>query len=273
MSAEIYKPTNNWKLRKEFFYEQIKNREIIIKNWRNDDIKKIFEILEKPNWAPWLRASAETLEGRAKTFLEGQFLMIEKNGIPLVSLSTNRTFWNGNPNELPSWDEVAGDPPTFENTYQEAGNTLCLMSMNVNPEYQNSGLASLMIDYIINNKMHGTTNIIGSFRPNGFGKYKIEHPETNFSDYCSMTREDGLPIDPWLRTLIRNGMMPICVDPNAMRVEVPIEEFLNFKETYKPNLWREISSGLWECGEVGSWTITDKGIAVYTESNLWGRLL
>lgn len=243
--------------------------------WEDNSISQIYSKLEIPNWAPWLVASQDSLAGRARIFKNGQLVLMEANtNIPAASLSTNRIWWNGDPKTLPSWDTVAGDPTTYEATYQPNGNTMTLMSMNVRPDLTGAGLARKLIEEIqMVARELAVENLIGSFRPTEYGKYKLntEFP-VDFGTYCSLTRPDGLPIDSWIRNLTRNGMIPLRVDPCAMVVQLPLQEFNELKNTFNVDKWHYIND-LWECGEVGNWTV-DKttNLATYIESNLWGKL-
>ncbi len=238
------------------------------------DAEVVFKSLEEPNWAPWLAASSETIERRAEVFSEGQLVIIGLDGTPLASLSMNRISWDGNPKMLPSWDEVAGEPTTYENTYQPDGNTLVMMSMNVNPKFQGEGYARILIEQakLVAEKL-GIHYLLGSFRPNEYGKHKLSHLNNHlsFEEYCNTRRADDWPVDGWLRNLSRNGMQPLAVDHKAMVVQVSLAEFNNLKVSYNKDSWIEVNPGEWECGEVGCWTIDEhKSIATYQESNLWG---
>lgn len=245
-----------------------------IGTWINKDIGDIYEQLEKPNWAPWLSAPVTSLAGRASVFPEGQIVMENSGGELCASLSMNRINWSGNIDELPSWDDVAGDPTTYEKTYVPDGNTLCLMSMNVNPEFQGQGYAKTLISEAkkLGEKL-GVQYVIGSFRPNEYGKHKLEKgvDALAFDDYAVLTRTDGLPEDAWLRNLSRNGMRHLKVDTKAMVVPVTLEEFEGYKDEYHQGQWVEVEDNSWECGEVGTWHVDVKNnTAVYIESNMWG---
>lgn len=116
---------------------------------------------------------------------------------------------------------------------------------------------------------------MGSFRPSQFGKYKAQPGKwnTSFEEYCEMRRSDNLPIDNWLRSLVRNGMQPLAVDKNAMTVEMPINEFQELINNYNVGMWKEVATDIWECGEVGRWIIIkNEDKAIYKESNLWGHI-
>lgn len=248
-----------------------------ITNWTKELVPVIHRNLEEPNWASWLMASEESLAGRIDVYSEGQLMISDISGNPLASLSMNRIDWDGNPESLPSWDDVAGDPTTYEKTCDPDGNTLVLMSMNVHPDHKGEGLARKLINYV---KEHAAimrvNSVIGSFRPNEYGKHKAKFGVSalDFSSYCRWTREkDGLPEDEWLRNLTRNGMRPLKVDHRAMTVPIKLSDFYHLKENHNSQSWRQVGKREWECGEVGRWVIDETNeIATYQESNLWGIL-
>jgi GNAT superfamily N-acetyltransferase len=249
-------------------------QQFTVGSWKQEDIAIIHQKLEVPNWAPWLAASKISMVGRCLVFPEGQLVVKDVQGVPLASLSMNKINWDGDSESLPSWDDVAGDPTTYERTYISNGNTLALMSMNVNPEYQGAGYARMLIEKakLLAQEL-GVENLIGSFRPNEYGNHKAIYgtKALGFEKYASFKRDDGLPIDAWLRNLTRNGMMPLKVDHHAMTVTVTLDELAVYAKTYKLDMWKEVSPNVWECGEVGSWHIdTVRGVATYLESNLWG---
>lgn len=255
-------------------FETKKGLKTVIKNWAPNDGPHIYDQVEKLNWAPWLAATPETLSGRAEVFPEGQLIIKDESSKKiLATLSTNRINWSGNLDDLPCWDDVAGEPTDYSNTFMPAGNTLVLMSMNVHPDFQKEGLARQLIEEIKKQaKNLGITHLIGSFRPNEYGKFKSqgENWKVDFEEYCKMTRDDGWPIDGWLRSLMKNGMEPQIVDQKAMTVQISTTEFLNYK-SMKPEKWKEVTPGIWECQEVGFWKV-DGNQAIYQECNLWGKL-
>lgn len=249
-------------------------QQFTIGSWKQEDTISVYQNLEVPNWAAWLAASTETLAGRAEVFPKGQLIIKSSDGEPLASLSMNLISWNGQNEDLPSWDEVAGEPTTYVNTYDPKGNALVLMSMNVSPEHQGSGYARMLVEKAKSLAQElGVDYLIGSFRPNEYGRYKLANlgKTISFEEYCNMQREDGWPVDSWLRNLKRNGMQPLKVDHRAMVVKVSVDEFSSYQQLYKPELWVEVLPNVWECGEVGSWKVDEKtGIVTYEESNLWG---
>lgn len=247
-----------------------------IDSWKPEEAGNLFLELEQPNWAPWLAASEQTIAQRVRVFPAGQLVMKDLAGGYLGSLSLNQTHWDGIVHHLPSWDEVAGDPTDYSKTYKPDGNTLVLLSMNVAPLWKGKQIPSKLIDQAAELAYKlGITNLIGSFRPSGFGGIKQGLGyNLDFEEYCMMKRHNTTkPVDPWLGSLWHKGMQMLAVDPKAMVVQVPIEEFEGYKTVYNQGKWVEIKPNIWECGEVGSWTVDETtGIATYQESNMWGKL-
>lgn len=247
-----------------------------IRPWSPEEAQELYEALEHPNWAPWLEASAGTLAGRARVFPQGQLVMVDGFGKYAASLSLNQIDWDGDIGHLPTWDEVAGDPTDYSTTYKSTGDTLVLLSMNVSPAYKGLQLPSKMIDAAVGlAKSLGVDHLIGSFRPSGFGNAKKGLGyDFDFEEYCMMKQSHSTkPIDPWLRSLSWKGMQMLAVDPKAMTVVETIDAFTHYQQVYKPLCWAEVKPGVWECGEVGTWTIdAASGIATYQESNVWGSL-
>lgn len=243
-----------------------------IRAYTPDEAPLIYKELEVPNWAPWLRASVETLTRRAEVFPEGQLAIWTPEGDPIASLSLSRFQYNGDPYTLPTWDALMGDPPTGEGTFDLKGNAVGMMSINVRQDYQGGGLSRVIIDTVKQKAPAGVEHIMGSFRPSQFGEYAGKYPHISFSEYVGLLRPDNMPLDAWLRALARNGMRQLRIDDYAMVVpDVPRETFDEYRATYNPGRWRQISPTVWRCGETGIWIAGDK-TATYAESNVWGIL-
>ncbi|MBI2009393.1 hypothetical protein HYS84_03200 [Candidatus Saccharibacteria bacterium] len=258
--------------------------------------QEIYDVLEVPNWAPWLRFTPEQFDEQATIFSAGQILLCDENSRPLASFSTNRVVWDGNPESLPTWGEIAGNDMTYANTYQPDGNAIVLMSVSIRPDAQGKSLTDVLVTKIKEvAAIKGIEYIISDFRPSGYGAYKAKNGDPGFAKYIELKRqEDNLPIDGWLRSLARKNMRPLRIDPKAIVVLASLEEFNNFRFQYQPECWYQLTDpGLikmkvaeqtpqteigqvgevWECRETGTWYVNKAdGRAVYIESNLWGLL-
>lgn len=244
-----------------------------VRPYKPEDAIAIYNELEVPNWAPWLRASVDTLAKRAKVFPEGQLAVWEEKH-PIANISLSRFNYDGNPSNLPTWDELMGVPATGEHTFDLNGNAVGMMSINVHSDYQGKGLTKVIIAAVKDRAAKlGVTHIMGSFRPSQFGEYSTQNPKASIKEYIDKKRkEDDMPHDAWLRALTRNGMRMLRMDDAAMVVpDVTRSEFENHKSSYNPEKWKQIAPAVWRCGETGVWLVGEKS-AVYVESNVWGIL-
>ena len=179
-------------------------------------------------------------------------------------MSVNKINWNGKLKTLPNWDTIAGGgigTSNFTTTFTSNGNTLCLMSMNVNPNLQGIGLAQKLIEELKNiaNAL-GVEHIISSLRPLDYGEYKLkqlreEKQIINFYDYYNLKNDKGEPYDRWLRSAYRQEMKVLCVSHNAIVVKVSRKQFDRFIQTYHSLKWIQTSDNSWECGETGNWHV------------------
>ncbi|MCV7078157.1 hypothetical protein [Mycobacterium szulgai] len=257
----------------------------------------LYSTLEVPNWAPWQRwGSAKELQRPHEIFPEGQFVAWDLEGAPAAALWTNRINWHGDISSLESWDTVAGNDWTFEDTYEPDGNTIVLMAISVRTDQRGQKLPARLIallrDYA---KRSGRIqHIISDFRPSDFSDYKQTTAEYDFNNYVYHRRRDGLPWDRWLRSITRLGMEQLRVDYRAMVIPATTGQVDAYRAIHKPSQWYRVADTdavrtlisqhqpeqdiqrvdeVWECGETGSWYLnTQTGRAVYVESNLWGRL-
>lgn len=248
--------------------------------WKQEDTHDIY-LLEKKCWAPWLQKSEKDFMTIATRFSELQRLIKNDKGKIVASMTVNRINWSGDPKNIPTWDEIAGGgigTGNFINTYIPNGNTLCLMSMNVQPNEQGKGLAQKLLEELrFIAKKNKVKYIISSIRPVSYGNYKLKQiektePVINFSKYCRLKNEKKEPYDPWIRSANRKGIKILHISKNAIVVKVDIKTFKHFMNTYNPLLWKRLANKKWECGETGNWTVYQDS-AIYSEDNLSVEIL
>lgn len=255
-------------------------------------ITQVHELVEVPNWAPWLRFSLDALQEYNRVFPAGQFVDIAEDGFPAGALTTTRITWSGDPAELSTWDAVAGQDSTIADAFDPHGNTLVLLSMSIRSEGQGRGLSANLVSRAVALARHlELEHVISPFRPSGYGAYKLQGGDHGFTAYCRTCRSNGEPTDPWLRALDRMGMRPLKEAPGAMTVPVDVVEWSEYEATYRPGAWVRLDDArarracadervpagpgdeVWECGETGSWFVDRAaGTALYSETNLWGEV-
>ena len=247
-----------------------------------------YERLEMQSWAPWLRFSRTVLAAQVRYFPEDQFFAYDGDGL-LGALSTNRIWWDGDPGTLQSWDAIAGAHKDYRDTHDADGNTLVTLSISIAPRARGGGVATRLLEAVRSSACErGLDHVIGSYRPSGYGRFKLRSAD-GFLAYVDQRRDDGLPLDPWLRTLTRTGMERRGLDERAMVVEATLAEFEVFRRVsaawartpvardallHEPALPVPVDEcEYWEAAEAGTWYVHRASArAVYVESGVWGTV-
>jgi len=143
----------------------------------------------------------------------------------------------------------------------EKPDAISAVEIVVHPDRQGSGLSQQMLAAMRDNAArHGFAELVAPVRPNG--KADVNAP---MSAYAFEVREDGLPVDPWLRVHIRAGGRIDKVAPRSMVVPGTVQEWrewtgLPFDETGPVLVPRALAPV--HCD-------IEHGVAVYVEPNVW----
>jgi GNAT superfamily N-acetyltransferase len=145
----------------------------------------------------------------------------------------------------------------------EQPNAVSAVEIAVRPDLQGTGLSSRMLVAMRDNAArHGFAELLAPVRPNG--KADVGEP---METYAFRTRDDGLPVDPWLRVHVRAGGVVDRVAPRSMCIPGTVEE------------WREWTGLPFDASgpvEVPTalapvWCDLEHGTATYVEPNVWVR--
>jgi GNAT superfamily N-acetyltransferase len=167
--------------------------------------------------------------------------------------------------ELPDggWDTVArwADHDAFVG---RTPNAISALEILVHPKVAGQGISGQMLAAMrANAKRLGFKDLYAPARPS----HKHLEPHTPMREYAFRTREDGLPVDPWLRVHVRAGGRIVKIAPCSMTIAGTLEQ------------WREWTNLSFEkSGE----TVVPKALvpvhvsreqnhAVYVEPNVWVR--
>lgn len=173
-----------------------------------------------------------------------------------------------------AWDETVEDLPAgftdsmarsvTEHEQGIAPDTFVLMAAAVRNDEQGQGHAGRVITAVRDQaRAAGLERMIAPVRPT----LKVQYPLTDIAEYMTWTRDDGLPLDPWLRTHIRLGATLLAPAPVSQTMTGTVAEWEKWTGMSFPS--------------TGTYTIPD-GLTtleidreadhgVYREPNVWMR--
>ena len=145
----------------------------------------------------------------------------------------------------------------------ERPNACSAVEIAIVPELQGTGLSGRIVEALRDNAARlGFAELLAPVRPNG--KTDVHEP---MAAYASRTRDDGLPVDPWLRVHVRAGGHVDRVAPRSMVIPGTVEEWrawtgLPFDTTGPVVVPGALAPVLCDA---------EHGTAVYVEPNVWVR--
>jgi GNAT superfamily N-acetyltransferase len=102
------------------------------------------------------------------------------------------------------------------------GDLLAGVEVTVQSDLRGYGISALMLQHMRDTAGRlGFTSLVVPVRPNR----KHEHPDVPMAEYAAWTRDDGLPVDPWLRVHVRAGARIVGVAPRSMTVVGSLSEW------------------------------------------------
>ena len=166
--------------------------------------------------------------------------------------------------ELPpdGWDAVIRSGLLASVRGQEP-NAVSAVEIVVGAALQGQGLSAQMLAAMRDNAArHGFAELVAPVRPNG--KTEVNEP---MSTYAFRVRDDGLPLDPWLRVHVRAGGVIDRVAPRSMVIPGTLEEWREWTDQpFDTTGPVEVPKAL-----VPVWCDVEHGTATYVEPNVWVR--
>jgi hypothetical protein len=217
--------------------------------------------------SPWPEFMKHDPIGNTYYALAEQFadciLMVEDPSGTLVAKAFSAPFCYTD-DELPDdgWDGVirralrtkmAGDTP----------NMISAIEISIRRDAQGSGLSGTILRALRDNAARlGFSELVAPVRPNG--KSDLDLP---MEEYAFQTREDGLPVDPWLRVHVRAGGRIDRVAPRSMVIPGTLREWRDWT-----GLPFDTSGKVYVAKGLTPVTVdVDHNYAVYVEPNVWVR--
>ena len=128
--------------------------------------------------------------------------------------------WDG---DLPDagWDCVVRRA-AHDRLQGRTGTMASALEITIRPDLRGTGLSSVMVDGLRRNAARlGHDELVAPVRPSG----KHTEPTTPMAEYAARVRDDGLPVDPWLRVHVRAGGEIIAVAPYSMTIPGTLAEW------------------------------------------------
>ena len=149
-------------------------------------------------------------ERRESYFRDWEFYFVSSEGRLIAGCWGVPLAWDGTVPDLPGGftDSLARAVTSYEEGV--VPNTFVLMAAAVRSDEQGQGHAGRVITAIRDRAVAGGLGqVIAPVRPT----LKSRYPLTPIETFMTWTREDGLPLDPWLRTHVRLGAKLLAPAP------------------------------------------------------------
>ena len=103
-----------------------------------------------------------------------------------------------------------------------AATVACAVDITIDGSYTGKGLSHRMLAALAEaSRKAGATDLVAPVRPTR----KHLQPRQSIVDYVRQTRDDGLPVDPWLRVHVKAGGRIVKVAPTSMTMVGSLAEW------------------------------------------------
>jgi GNAT superfamily N-acetyltransferase len=195
-------------------------------------------------------------------FPDSNLMLVADSATPIATGWGVPIRWNGSSDDLPSgyteslrWavdlHEANGSPDTF---------VIC--GAVVHPGWKRLGLAEKLIAALCEvADRKACPRVIAPLRPT----LKHRYPLTDIDEYASWTRDDGSPLDPWLRLHTKLGARVIGTAPTSQHMTGSVSEWETWAAMVLPATGEYVI-----LGGLGPLHIDhNDDIGHYTEPNIW----
>jgi hypothetical protein len=191
-----------------------------------------------------------------------QIIVCNAQDIPIAAGHTIPLLWDGTLQGLPRGWDAALTQGVSDCQQQYAPNTLCALAAIIEPNAQGQGLSASIIRAMkAVAHQHHLSNLIAPVRPS----QKSRYPLLSIEDYVAWVRDDGLPIDPWLRVHVRLGAKLLQIAHESMRIEGSIEDWEEWGGLPLHTSGKYIIPGALVPVEIDR----EHDLGIYIEPNVW----
>lgn len=175
-------------------------------------------------------------------------------GVPLV--------WDGDPANLPTGYDDALVEAVNEHDSGGTPTTLSFMAAAVHSDFDKQGLATEVLRALTERATaSGLSHVVAPLRPT----WKSRYPLVSMAEYAAWTGDDGLSIDPWIRTHQRMGARILRPAPDSMVIPGTVAEWEKWAGMLFPVTGEYVVPDALNLVSVDR----EQDLVVYREENLW----
>ena len=184
-------------------------KQFYIRHATEEDMDGIMRA-EKDAWPNGLRANRDEFESRLRIFSQGFFIAcikVDEDTENIVGISTSEIINYDTSMALCSWKEVT-DNGYIEDTHDENGNALYIVSVGVSEKFRGMGIGTNIINAQKQLSIEKNLDyIVAGARIMRYKTWseKEENKNKTVMDYVFTTNEKCMPIDPILRFFFKMG--------------------------------------------------------------------
>jgi GNAT superfamily N-acetyltransferase len=207
---------------------------------------------------------SDELIGRAGEYFPGYDVRLLADGDVGAGGWAVPLRWDGNPDDLPEGYDGALIQSIAEHDGSVQPDTMCVMAVAVREDLRGSGLAGQVITELRSRaEQAGLDRVIVPVRP----VLKSRYPLAPMSHFAGWTRQDGLHVDPWIRTHQRLGAEILGPAPRSMVVNGTVAEWQDWAGMAFPETGRYVVPGALDLVDIDA----EQDHGSYAETNLWMR--
>ena len=187
--------------------------------------------------------------------LDGDSVVAKGHSVPFP--------WSGDADDLPDqgWDDVLG-LAVHSHCSGRPLTAVSALEITIHPGRRGEGLSGIMLTAMRDTARRlGHRDLVAPVRPVA----KHQHPRMPMSDYVGLRREDGLPVDPWIRVHVRLGGVILKVCPASMSIAGSLRQWRQWT-----GMALERSGDVEVPGALSPVHVClEQDHAVYVEPNVW----
>lgn len=170
--------------------------------------------------------------------------------------------WDGTDEGLPDGYDAALVQSVEDHEAGRRATAFSFMAAAVHPDHDKQGLATAALSALVDRAQQaGIEHVFAPIRPT----WKHRYPLVSMADYATWVRDDGLSVDPWIRTHQRMGARIVGPAPSSMVIPGTVAEWEQWADMLFP------VSGQYVVPDALNLLHVDRehDTATYCEENLW----